>query len=108
ALPPRFITTINECPLTSAVARFQSQNNTHITNMRHEQVTMDQLSHFVLQNLDGTRNRGEIREMIRELVEQGKVQVKFEKVQPEYMDEFLDQVGDIAISGMFSLALLVG
>lgn len=106
--PPRFVQDSSERPVASAFARLQSQNSSQITNMRHEQVTMDQLSRFVLQNLDGTADRRAIRDMIRELVENGEVDIKVENVEPEDMEEFLDNMVDVAINGLSDLALLVG
>lgn len=107
ASPPRFVQEVTAQPIASVVARWQSQNANRVTNMRHEQVTMDRLSHFVLQHLDGTRDRLAIKAMIKELVTNGTVEVKFEDATSDDTDEFYDRVVDVAINGMSDLALLV-
>lgn len=54
---PNFVTKVSNCPLASPVARYQAQHGQAITNMRHERVTLDELSAQLLTYLDGSRDR---------------------------------------------------
>jgi methyltransferase-like protein len=54
---PKFVTEVTDYPLASPVARYQAQHGQSITNMRHERITLDELSAQLLTYLDGSRDR---------------------------------------------------
>ncbi len=60
--PPPFVTAIGERPRATPLARLQAHKGNHVTNRRHENVTLDDTARAVLAQCDGTRARGELAE----------------------------------------------
>lgn len=58
--PRPFVTRISERPLASVVARIQAQHGSHVTNLLHESITLDDLQCQVLRVCDGTRHRDDL------------------------------------------------
>jgi methyltransferase-like protein/SAM-dependent methyltransferase len=55
--PDRFVVEVSERPLASPWARQQAlRGEEKVTNMRHERVALSSLSHFLLSQVDGTRD----------------------------------------------------
>ncbi len=53
---PHFVLEISERPGASPVARFQAQNGTLVTNLRHERIDLAGTAHRLLPYLDGSRD----------------------------------------------------
>jgi hypothetical protein len=57
ALGPRFVTGAGAVPEAFAMARLQAARGAHVTNMRHEMVSIDDANPGLLALLDGSRER---------------------------------------------------
>ncbi|MBI3858480.1 MAG: methyltransferase regulatory domain-containing protein [Planctomycetes bacterium] len=73
--PARFTTSTEGRPAASALARLQAQEGGVVTNLRHEQVSLDDLSRAWLLFLDGTRGERELLDLLSELADGGKMAV---------------------------------
>lgn len=62
--PAQFTTEVSERPLASAWARLQAEDETKVTNLRHERVELNELERYLLRLLDGTHDRSALFEMI--------------------------------------------
>ena len=56
-LPARFVTTVSEKPVASALARLQAASGLVVTTRRHLTLQLDELSRQLLLLLDGSRDR---------------------------------------------------
>jgi len=54
--PPQFTLQVSERPVASPWARWQAQEETKVTNLRHERVEVDPLNQYLLPFLDGSRD----------------------------------------------------
>jgi methyltransferase-like protein len=54
--PPVFTAQVNECPLASPLARLQAETGPHVTNLRHEIVSLNPVGRHLLPLLDGTHD----------------------------------------------------
>jgi SAM-dependent methyltransferase len=57
SIPPGFLTSVSERPAASPLARYEAERGTRVTNMRHEPVSLGEVSRLILRLLDGTRDR---------------------------------------------------
>ena len=76
SVPPRFTTSTDGRPAASPLARLQSLSGTIVTNLRHEQVSLDELSRSWLPLLDGSRDAQELTDLLAALSDEGQVAVR--------------------------------
>jgi SAM-dependent methyltransferase len=76
AAPPRFTTSTDGRPAASPLARLQSLSGSIVTNLRHEQVSLDELSRSWLPFLDGSRTGQELIDLLSSLSDEGQVAVR--------------------------------
>jgi methyltransferase-like protein/2-polyprenyl-3-methyl-5-hydroxy-6-metoxy-1,4-benzoquinol methylase len=69
--PPGFVTVPGDRPAGSALARFQAEGSSDVTNLRHESVRLDDIERLVLRQLDGTRSRETLLADLLTLVDMG-------------------------------------
>jgi methyltransferase-like protein len=109
---PRFVMGISRRPLGSPVARWQASRGPFVTNLRHELVTMDGLSHHLLPELDGSRDRAALLAMVEELAAQGELLAPAEEGQPASAippdRSTLAEILDVKLFQMAHSALLIG
>jgi len=107
---PRYMLEIGDRPRGSPLARYQAASSNHVTNLRNETVALDDLDRQVLLHLDGTRNCGDLLQMLVGLVERGILRVD-EKDRPApsaaRVREILESAVDRELPKLASLALLV-
>jgi methyltransferase-like protein len=65
---PRFVWTVSERPVLSAVAREQAKRTNVVTNLRHENAELDNTSKFLAPYLDGTNDRAALFEKLKSAV----------------------------------------
>ncbi len=58
-----------ERPLASPLARLQARTEPRVTNLRHRLIDLDEFDRLVLVQLDGTRDRAALSEVLREAVD---------------------------------------
>jgi methyltransferase-like protein len=109
---PRFAAEVSRCPVASPVARWQAGRSPFVTNVRHELVTMDGLSHHLLPALDGSRDRTALLAMVEELASQGELLAPDEEDEPTSSVPadrgVLDEILDVKLTQMAQSALLIG
>jgi methyltransferase-like protein/2-polyprenyl-3-methyl-5-hydroxy-6-metoxy-1,4-benzoquinol methylase len=108
--PPRFTSNVSERPIASPLSRYQAESGNRVTNLRHEPVTLPELERRLLLNLDGTRGRPELLEMLLGLVHRGELQVEQQgqRVEPKArVQELLANAVDRGLTQLVGLALLV-
>jgi methyltransferase-like protein/2-polyprenyl-3-methyl-5-hydroxy-6-metoxy-1,4-benzoquinol methylase len=108
--PPRYTSTVSERPIASPLSRYQAESANRVTNLRHEPVTLPELERRLLLNLDGTRGRPELLEMLLGLVHRGDLQVEAQgqRVEaPARVEEHLGHALEKGLTQLAGLALLV-
>jgi methyltransferase-like protein/2-polyprenyl-3-methyl-5-hydroxy-6-metoxy-1,4-benzoquinol methylase len=71
--PPRFAADVCERPLATPLARFQAAASNRATNLRHQPVSLDDLSRAVLLRLDGCHDRADLLHDLEEAQQQGQL-----------------------------------
>jgi methyltransferase-like protein/2-polyprenyl-3-methyl-5-hydroxy-6-metoxy-1,4-benzoquinol methylase len=72
---PAFVLEPGERPVASPVAHVQAASETRVTNLRHRSVELTDFDGFVLQHLDGSRNREDLFRVLCEAVAEGSLEV---------------------------------
>jgi methyltransferase-like protein len=109
--PSQFTVEISERPLASPLARLQALTSGTITNLRHESLKVEGVTHFLLPHLDGTHDRAGLLELMVQLAEEGKiVPVADDETHSDEraLKAELDQELDETLRGMARAALLIG
>lgn len=86
---PCFVVEISQKPVASPVARYQAGRGDKVTNMRHERVTLDELSAKLLTYLDGSRDQAALLAVIQA---QDMVEIERQDGQPLDDDGAIDRV----------------
>lgn len=74
AYRPGFTIEVRDKPVASTIARYQVINGEKkVANLRHERVSLDPLTHYILPYLDGSRSRNELLGAVWHLVQTGKI-----------------------------------
>lgn len=68
--------TLSERPLAHPLLRYQASRGLSTSNMRHEPVTLDELSRHVLMHLDGTNDHAALLEILVKLTSTDALQVR--------------------------------
>jgi methyltransferase-like protein len=72
---PALTIEISEKPIGSPFARFQAKGGARVTNLRHERVDLDAVSHIVLQCLNGQHDRESLVDVLMTLLEKGAIRL---------------------------------
>lgn len=102
---PAFTIDISDKPIGSPFARFQAKAGARVTNLRHERVDLDAVSHIVLQCLNGGHHRESLVDILMTLIEKGAIRIQQEG--DDERDKLLEEV-DRSLSWLAAVALLVG
>jgi methyltransferase-like protein len=108
--PPRYTSSISERPIASPLARYQAESANRVTNLRHEPTTLPELERRLLLNLDGTRGRPELLDILLRLVHRGDLTVEEhgQKVEaPVRARELLSNVLEKGLTQLAGMGLLV-
>ncbi|MFV0446667.1 MAG: methyltransferase regulatory domain-containing protein [Planctomycetaceae bacterium] len=73
AIEAPFTVSVSELPLASPLARVQARTESHVTNRRHERVSLDDIQRFVLLQLDGKTSVNDIRDRVEQAVASGRL-----------------------------------
>lgn len=110
--PPCFVTQLNEQPIASPLARWQSRQYGQITNLRHYNVTIDnEFARHLLPLLDGSRDRNALLDALMVLVELGTLRVEDQQGTPVHsstVKQFLALELDRQLHELARHALLIG
>ena len=66
-----FTLELAEKPVASPYARWQAQYQRQVTNLRHERIRLDDLTHLLLLQLDGTVDKGMLMERVAAAIQDG-------------------------------------
>lgn len=88
-----------DSPLASLVARVQARDEAMVTNLRHERVLVDEGNRALLQFLDGTNSREELRARLGEIL----ANVKTDSAQRN-----LDEILERSLRTLAHRALMIG
>jgi methyltransferase-like protein len=108
--PPNFTLEVHDRPVASPLARLQAQAAPRVTNLRHDVLTLDEVSRQLVAHLDGSRDRGALREVLTGLVAEGDLAVEEagQSVrEPVRVREFADKTVDRHLPDLARQALLV-
>jgi methyltransferase-like protein len=73
--PDPFVLEVTERPVASRVARWQAARNDRPSSLRHQLCDLHELDRLILPLFDGTRTRDDARQVLVELVRQGRLNV---------------------------------
>ena len=109
--PPLFAPEAGEKPRARPLARYQARRTKSVTSLRHEQVVLDdEVSYYLLLNLDGTRDHAALVESLAQLVAGGSLVVRDEGevlTDPEDVYEYLYEALSRGLTRLARAALLV-
>jgi methyltransferase-like protein/protein-L-isoaspartate O-methyltransferase len=112
---PGFVLEISERPVVSPVARFQAKTSVLVTNLRHERIELAGLSYRLLPYLDGSRDRADLMDIMKEWVAEGIIELEQDEEadedgEPRERDEesILAEMLDARLRQLANAALLVG
>jgi methyltransferase-like protein/ubiquinone/menaquinone biosynthesis C-methylase UbiE len=77
-----FAVRVSERPVASEVARWQADHEYKITNMRHERVSLEDLSRQIVKRLDGHQSSDDLLETIYKLYRSGKIRLPGDEQPP--------------------------
>src|SRR5262249_14308007 len=109
--PPPFATAVSARPVASSLARWQaSQGIEHVTNLRHEVVTVTPFDRHLLPHLDGTRDRAALVDVLVGLFQRGELHISQNEepiTDPARGREILAEVLDQQLPKLARACLLV-
>ena len=79
--PARFSIQAGERPVAWSVARQEARTGPHVSNLRHETITLDEFNRQILLRLDGTRDRAALIEELSTLVASNELAIQQEGVE---------------------------
>jgi methyltransferase-like protein/SAM-dependent methyltransferase len=109
-IAPRYITELSDKPTVSPIARYLARTSLLVPNLRHERVELDAISHFLLLQLDGTKNREDLMNALLDLFAKGSFgfHINNEPVtDPEKVREILEQQLELTMEWFTRAALLI-
>jgi len=80
--PGNYTLEVAKKPTVCPLARFQAQNQNHVTNRRHQTIMLDPLTKVVLPLLDGTLDTKALIEHVNTQIKEGKLSMLDEQKQP--------------------------
>jgi len=107
---PQMTTTVSERPITTAFARYQVRQRSHIGTLVHGRASLDNFSRLVLAQLDGHNDRAALLDFLVELAEAGKISMPAGVQMPTTPDEMRSTLADEldrTLDSLAHLALLV-
>jgi methyltransferase-like protein len=108
---PHFVLEISQRPVASPVARWQAQSDCRVTNLRHERIQLEAVSHHLLPYLDGSRDRAALQEVLASLIMEGKAEIRQDDqpiTDPAQIRRLMSETLDAQLRNLARAALLVG
>lgn len=109
---PDFTLEVSDYPKMSDLARFQARDNNYVVNQRHEVIALDdEISHYLLADLDGRHHRQVLLDKLVNLVEQGALVMRLSPEAAHDSDQLrhtLQGVLDRSLQKLAREALMVG
>lgn len=76
AYAPACVVEPGEYPIAAPLTRLQARDGAIITNSWHERVQLDEVNRYLLQQMDGTRTRSQLVDLLEELVGEGTLRLR--------------------------------
>ena len=108
---PDFVRDVGPRPRASPMARLQADKGSNVTNHRHEPVNLDEFSRQLLRHLDGNRDRGQLLEVMEQVVGRGELTINRDGKpvnEPAAVREILRGALDENLGKLAKVALLDG
>jgi methyltransferase-like protein/protein-L-isoaspartate O-methyltransferase len=107
---PQMTTVVSEYPLATALARFQSREDSYAVNLKHLRVDLNDFSRLVLAQLDGEKDRAALLDFLVGLAEDGDIKLPNPDQTPKTAAEIRQSLAvqlDATLKYLANLALLV-
>ena len=107
--PARFARQAGSRPRASVVSRLQADKSSRVTNLRHEDVNLDEFNRQLLRHLDGSRDRSALLAVMEELVNKGELSINRQGravTDPTAIRQILGEALDDNLPKLASAALL--
>ncbi|MBI1879376.1 MAG: methyltransferase regulatory domain-containing protein [Chloroflexi bacterium] len=107
---PHFVLEISERPIASLVARWQVGHDYRVTNLRHERIQLEGVSHHLLPYVDGSRDRAELQEILARLITEGVAEIRQDDqpiTDPAQIRDIMAETLDAQLRNLARAALLV-
>jgi methyltransferase-like protein len=109
--PLRMSSRAGDLPTADAFARHQAtQPGVMVTNLRHENVTVDDVARVVLRQLDGRNDRTALKKALLQLAAEGQIQISIDGKgveAPDLLDKMVGQLVEEKLSLLAQLGLLL-
>ena len=105
--PPPLAAAVGDRPMATSLARLQASAGPLVTNQRHDSARLGDLPRALVQQLDGSRDRAQLIEWLREVIQRGQFRVLRDEKPVDSVDsETLDQILDALLAGLRTTGLL--
>ncbi len=105
--PPRCISAISQRPLAPTLARYQAARRMLIATRWHRYIKLNDLGCFVLQRLDGCRDRAALEADLYEALQNGQIVGDQGEKRPEHSPQEVAEMVDWALGACSAASLLV-
>ena len=106
--PSRFRTDLAQRPIASRVARAQAGMSAKlVTNLRHEQLPIDEFCRQVLLHLDGTVTREHLLQKVRDLIQRGVLKISMPEPSAQHIEAIVESTTDQALAFLAANAFLL-
>ncbi|MFO0906527.1 MAG: class I SAM-dependent methyltransferase [Pirellulales bacterium] len=105
--PPPLASVVSERPQATSLARLQAATSPLVTNQKHESARLGDLPRALVQQLDGTRSRADLRIWLEDVIARGQFRVLRDDQPVDGVDdETLDRILDALLTGLRATGLL--
>ncbi|HWA97550.1 MAG TPA: class I SAM-dependent methyltransferase [Pirellulales bacterium] len=106
--PAAYAVEASDRPVASAVARLQARHTTRVANLRHYMTDLNDFDLVVLRNLDGTRDRAALVEVLGHAIASGELRRGDDAPQDDRpLQQLLDELLEPSLRRLANQALLV-
>lgn len=104
---PPFVRQVSERPVVSPLARYQARQGPYVTNLRHEVIKLEGLSHALIPYLDGSWSRTALLEVLAGWLAEGVIEVSLADQPNREPAALLPETLEQALAGLANAALFV-
>lgn len=102
---------VSQYPLTAPLTRYQAQQQTWVTNQRHEAINIDVLRQKILINLDGKHDKKALLKLLHEMIDKGEISVAQQNktiIDKEKAKNIVSEQMDMLLLQLAKMGLLIG
>lgn len=99
---------VGDQPIASPLARYQANNGRWVTNLRHQALTLDDISLEIMRRMDGKHDRHELAGHLKRAIQEGRIDPGEDgHAIAEADDEGINRVVDYVVDGLSRLSVLI-